>query len=86
MMHTHRADAERGDSCGHSVREVRPDASPETATELLPRECCASMLPVPAALVIGEGGALGDAALDAGVWDAGAGALAAGVDTVCGGN
>jgi hypothetical protein len=52
---------------------------------LSPRECCASTLPAPAALVIAEGGALGDAAMGDGVLVAGvravvAGAVVAGVD------
>jgi hypothetical protein len=47
---------------------------------LSPRECCASTLPAPVALVIVEGGALGDAAVGDGVLDAGAGAVVVGVD------
>ena len=43
-----------------------------------PRECCASTLPAPAALVIAEADGLGDAAVDEGVFDAGAGVVAAG--------
>jgi len=66
---------------GHSVREALPDASPETATELSPRECCASTLPAPVALVITEGRELDAAAVDDGVFDAGAGVVAAGVVT-----
>jgi hypothetical protein len=66
---------------GHSVREALPDASPETATELSPRECCASTLPAPVALVITEGRELGDAAVDDGVFDAGAGVVTAGLVT-----
>jgi hypothetical protein len=46
---------------------------------LSPRECCASTLPVPVALVIVEGGALGDAADGDGAL-VGAGAVVAGVD------
>jgi len=65
---------------GHSVREALPDASPETATELSPRECCASTLPAPVALVITEEGALGVAAVGDGTLVAGAGAVAAGDD------
>jgi hypothetical protein len=51
---------------------------------LSPRECCASTLPAPVALVIVEGGALGDAAGgDGALVGAGAvvvGAVVAGVD------
>jgi hypothetical protein len=47
---------------------------------LSPRECCASALPAPIALVIVEGGALGDAAVGDGVLDAAAGAVVVGVD------
>jgi hypothetical protein len=75
-VHRHAA---QGDLAGHSVREALPEASPETATELSPRECCASTPPAPAALVIVEGGALGNAAAGDGVLDAGAGAVVAGV-------
>jgi hypothetical protein len=45
---------------------------------LSPRECCASTLPAPVALVIVEGGALGDAAGGDGALVAGAGAVVAG--------
>jgi len=45
---------------------------------LSPRECCASALPAPAALVIAAGGALGDAAMGDGVLRAGVGAVVAG--------
>jgi len=64
----------QSDIVDHSVREAFPDAPPETATELSPRECCASTLPAPAALVIAAGGALGDAAMGDGVLGAGVGA------------
>jgi len=52
---------------------------------LSPRECCASTLPAPVALVIVGGGALGGAAMGDGVLGAGvravvAGAVVAGVD------
>ena len=65
---------------GHSVREAPPEPSAETATELSPRECCASMPPAPVALVVTEEGALGDAGVGDGTLVAGAGAVAAGDD------